>query len=292
MLVNPVSGRGRGERYALELAPALVAAGLELEVCHLNPPPVEYELDEFVASCDGLVVVGGDGTLQSVLHAAVEGKTPVYHAPLGTENLFAREVGMTTMIEQVVSTIDRREVKWFDIGRSSTDSFLMMLSVGFDAHVIHRLARRRKGAITHLNYVRPILAELVRGHTPRLTVVVDGEEVVRDQTGLVVIANSRQYGMRLDPAPHASMMDGLLDMVFFPLSHPASLVPWGVRARMGRHLRHRRLITGQGREISVRSSNGPILHQMDGEAGGLHEERASELEARVEPNVLPVFIPG
>ncbi|MCA9310400.1 MAG: hypothetical protein KDA21_04290 [Phycisphaerales bacterium] len=292
LLVNPASGRGRAEGYARELAPALTDDGLEVEVCHLNPPPVAHELSAFVASCDGLVVVGGDGTLQSVIDAAVEGDTPVYHAPLGTENLFAREVGMTREIEQVRGALRERRIERYDVGRSAGSPFLMMLSVGFDAHVIHRLAQRRQGAITHLAYVQPILAELVQGSMPRLSIEVDGSTVVEDRPGLAVVANSRQYAMRIDPAPDASMQDGVLDVVFFPARWPTGLILWATRSRFRRHTRRPGLVKVRGRQVTIRNHIGRLLHQVDGEPGRLHPEVSSELAIEVQPAALSVLMPG
>ena len=298
ILVNSAAGRGRAETYARQLAPALDADGHDVEVCHVNPAPVAWDLDAFVHANDAMVVVGGDGTLQSTTSAARRAGTPLYHAPFGTENLFARELSMVEDIDVVRETLRTNRVDRLDLGRCDDKPFLLMLSIGFDANVVHRLARRRQGTITHLSYVRPIVAELVHGVAPRLTVEIDGKPLVCDEPGLLVIANSRQYALRIDPAPGASMTDGKLDVVFFPAGTPFGLLLWAARARFRVQHRSPRLITGRAREIKVSSSNHMLVYQVDGEAAGdlgnarsrfATREPEGELDIGVIPAALPVL---
>src|SRR5678815_1398252 len=114
---------------------------------------------------------------------------------------------------------DRSQVLDVDVGvvtiAGTEVPFVLMCSLGPDASVMRRLDEARRGPISHLSYIRPILAELRDPCLPRVTIEVDGKRVVDGQTGMVVIANSRQYAIRIDPAYKASMTDGLLDMVFF-----------------------------------------------------------------------------
>jgi diacylglycerol kinase family enzyme len=141
-----------------------------------------------------------------------------------------------------------------------------MASIGPDASVVHRLDRRRNGPISHRSYIRPILAEAIRPVLPRLTVHADGVEVIRDEPGLLVVANSRHYALRADPAPRANCSDGLLDLVFFPASSATRVAFWLVRARL-------RLTRGctqaRARVVTISTSDQRARLQVDGEAGYL-----------------------
>ena len=74
---------------------------------HLQPAPGDWDPDAFIENKDAVVVVGGDGTLQSMTSAARRAGTPLYHAPFGTENLFARELGMVGEADVVRETLRR-----------------------------------------------------------------------------------------------------------------------------------------------------------------------------------------
>ncbi|QKK09344.1 MAG: hypothetical protein HND58_15050 [Planctomycetota bacterium] len=54
-----------------------------------------------------MVAVGGDGTVYHALPQLLRSKTPVYHAPAGNENLFAREFGMTANPATLLGALKR-----------------------------------------------------------------------------------------------------------------------------------------------------------------------------------------
>jgi diacylglycerol kinase family enzyme len=163
--------------------------------------------------------------------------------------------------------------------------------MGPDASVVHRLNATRTGPISHLSYLRPILAELVRPVLPRMSIEADGLPLVTDTAGLLVIANSRQYALRTDPAPEARPDDGLLDVAFFPASHAVAVGIWLLRSRL-------RLARGcvrtQARQIRVRTSDPRTCLQLDGEAvtlatGPQPTQAETSLTVTVNPGSLRVF---
>ena len=219
LAVNALSGRGKGGRVAEELARALKSAGHDPHVVEAGPRADHDARRAAMASAGLLVVVGGDGTLHHLADEAVEAQIPVYHAPVGNENLFARELGSDTNPETLVKSIERLSAgadDRVDVARCDGRSFLLMWSLGFDAGVVCRLARSRVGGVSHLSYVTPTMSEALRPNLPRATVRVDGETVVDDRQGTVIVANCRRYAVGLDPARDASFIDGELDVVHLP----------------------------------------------------------------------------
>ncbi|HVZ35702.1 MAG TPA: hypothetical protein VG963_24920, partial [Polyangiaceae bacterium] len=133
---------------------------------------------------------------------------------------------------------------------------------------------------------------------PTLSVEVDGRALIQSQPGLVVVANSRQYAARLDPARSASMTDGLLDVVFYPHRSRVRLGAWGLRTALGVHTRSRSLITAQGKRVHIRCAGQAAPFQLDGECAGrlLAEEPdgdrdQTELRFEVRPGALRVLMP-
>ena len=117
---------------------------------------------------------------------------------------------------------------------SQSRMFGIMASIGPDASVVARLASVRRGGISHLSYVAPVVAEMMGAYLPSINVVVDGKEVVRGERGMLIVANSPEYALGVNPARGASMRDGVLDIVFMPTSSAVGAGLWLARcaARM------------------------------------------------------------
>lgn len=268
LLYNSISGNGQAASAVNNLQQRLKRRGHKAELVQAANGSTSKVLSGPLTEADVLVVVGGDGTMQSAADAAIRASVPVYHVPMGTENLFAREFGMNRDADRLDRALAGGRVVEVDVGNCNGRTFLLMSSVGPDASVIHRLARLRRGPISHLSYLRPILEETLRPAIAPLTVTVDGETVVEERPGLLVVANSRQYAMRVDPAEDASMSDGLLDVVFFPSGGVLSVLGWALSSRLRRHRKSGNLIYIRGRDIQIRSGKRPVPVQIDGEAAG------------------------
>lgn len=303
LLVNPRSGRGRGVRAAAEFGGALRAGGREVREVVVGG---EGRLEQALEGAELLVVAGGDGSVLRAAPAAIGAGVPVYHIPCGNENLFAREFGMDRRVGTLMRALERGRTVRVDVGvvggaggggsgagEGGGEAFLIMCSAGPDAGVIHRLAGVRGRAVGHLAYCGPVLAEVWRPRIPRVRVTVDGRRVVDGGAGIVLVGNSRRYALGIDPALHASMTDGVLDVVFLPCAGRRDSVLWAVRCRMRRGVGRggRGAVYEKGREVVIEGLDGPPLVQADGEALPVGGAGGAEGEVRisVRPGCLPVL---
>jgi len=320
VVFNPISGRGLGPKYAQSLRTALGADGdgHEVELIEVGAAAIRRDLTAALEGraeqpdasrkrtpADGLIVIGGDGTVHSCAMAAARTGTPIYHFPTGTENLFAREFGMDRRIETVRAAIENLKhhelsgvpMPRIDLANCNGQSFLLMASVGIDANIVHRLCRRRTGRISHMSYAPHIFAELVRPYSRPLSITVDGVKLVERRRGMVVVANCRQYAMRVDPAQRADMADGKLDVVFFPAAHWSLLALWLLRARFRRHVRSKSLVYRTGEMVRIESHGGEMVYQLDGEAPAAittqtEQPATTPMMLSIEPQVVPVMVPS
>ncbi len=289
-VINRASGTGRAGRLASVFVRACEAAGVFVGVCDARDArPGGVSREAYYARFDAVVVVGGDGTLHHLLPAVSAAGVPVYHAPAGTENLFAREFGMTREPGDLLRALEQRRMRRVDLATIDGTPFSLMVSFGPDAGVIHRLDAMRGRAAGHAMYLRPVFAEVWRPHIARVGVRVDGREVVADQRGMLVVANSRQYARRLDPARGADMGDGLLDVVFFPGRTTARMLLWAARCAAGDQLDALGAVSVRGGEVEV-TAHGRTPWQCDGEAGGWLDAGQS-VRLGVRPGALRVLAP-
>lgn len=261
ILLNPASGKGRAAGVADAVAHALRGRGASVELLDVRDSPALTR-----GAQDAVLVVGGDGTLHHSLGTILAADAPVRVAPCGTENLFAREFGWTAAPDLVAADALSGAERRIDVARRDGVPFAVMCSAGPDASIVSRVAAARTGAIRHLSYVRPIIAETLAPTLPRMRVEVDGELVVDDARGWLVVANSRQYAVRIDPAPRARVDDGMLDVVFMPAAGGVGALAWAARSRLRRHTRRSSLVVRTGVDVKIHAIDGAAPVQCDGEA--------------------------
>jgi diacylglycerol kinase (ATP) len=236
ILFNPISGSGRALLIAERLAAGLRASGIAVRLLPTERRPAREWLAPALSGATALVVAGGDGAVRMSAEEAARARVPLWHAPCGTENLFARTFGMTSDPVALARAILAGRTASIDLGRADDEPFTIMASIGFDAAVVHRLSAVRTGAISHLSYVRPGLEVARSWRASRVSWRIDGECEELGE-GLVVIGNMRAYGVGLNPTAEALHDDGLLDAVFIPARTAMELLPWVPLLRLG--LAHR-----------------------------------------------------
>ena len=294
ILFNPTSGRGRALKYAQQIKAALQLDGVKTSLLPTDRGDAEHWLLPVLHSkrkaMSALIVCGGDGAVRLVASSAAAAEVPIWHAPCGTENLFARAFGMRRNVEQLRAALRVGRVQRVDLGYANGSPFVLMGSMGIDARIVHALTgTRRTGPISHLSYVAPVLECLRSWSAPQLAWEIDGE---REELGggTIVVGNFREYGAQLNPASRATFDDGLLDAVFFPMRSAFAAASWApiLRCRLSSfhpHLRERRAAA-----IRV-FANVPEMLQLDGDPAGAFEGER-EVRFTVRSKALGVLMPA
>jgi diacylglycerol kinase (ATP) len=290
VFANPISGRGRGRDIAARLEHRLRADGYQprMFLQHASKLPVEALANRPRA----VVVIGGDGTLRTVAERLVANGNeppPLLPVGLGTANLMARHLGLRwtdeSMEETVSAAIARLQILPFDAGRANGKLFLLMVGVGFDAHIVHELDRLRKGPISLINYFEPAARALSGYRFQSLRVSVDGKEAWRRQPGLAFVGNIKEYGTMFPVIPHARPDDGLLDACLLPCADPVDLIKLFLHAAAGEHVMAEGAVYVRGKHIRIESEE-PVPVQIDGDPGGY-----TPVEIDLLPFRLPFIVP-
>ncbi len=213
-----------------------------------------------------VVAVGGDGTVREVAEGLLGRAIPLAILPAGTENLVAKQFQIDASPNRLVGTLLNPDIREIDVGLVGQRVFLVVVGVGFDAEVVRRLSRRRRGHITHLDYFLPTLQSFWSHPFPSLSVHADGQ-VVFEGEGLVFIGNMPRYGVGLSILKNAVVDDGLLDICIFRCRSRLKLLSHAFRTACGRHLSSSDVLYSRAREIRV-SSDVPVPFEVDGDDGG------------------------
>lgn len=306
---NRFSGKGRGPDFVARLrSRAEPLAWLDLVDLPLDLALSEGALD----ALNAVVIVGGDGTVHHALAALTQAKNgrgvPTLIAPLGTENVVAKELGLTANVGRALAALeafgDGTPAKRSDLGlvhhpdgRPGTP-FALMLTTGPDAAVLHRVARQREGTTSKLDYVVPTLTRALRPRVGRLSVTVDGQQLAKGRRGCLIVAVGPRYPLKLDLARNASRTDGLLDAMFLPASTTASLVGWAAMARLGLHVRHPQAMYAQGKRIELtmhdHDPQAEMMEalQIDGEIERVACDAQGKMVIESLPSAVPLIMPA
>lgn len=170
----------------------------------------EIAADAADKGTDIVVAVGGDGTVNEVGRALTHSSTALAIVPCGSGNGLARHLMLPMNLKQSIETINKCVIHDLDYGVINDIPFFCTCGMGFDAFVSMKFAGAgKRGPIT---YVENVLREGLR-YKPETYVISDETGTKIRKAFLISCANASQYGNNAYIAPHASMSDGLLDII-------------------------------------------------------------------------------
>jgi diacylglycerol kinase (ATP) len=176
--------------------------------------------------CDTIVAAGGDGTVNEVVNGlatcAAEANTVKVRfgaLPLGTQNVFAEELGMPRKLAESWKIIEQGRVRAVDLarvscqrdGKSAQHFFVQLAGVGLDARAVQLVNLDVKRWVGPLAYVIAGL-KAVAEPAPHLKIEADGAAL---EGSFALIGNGRYYGGRFVLFPKALNDDGKLDVCVF-----------------------------------------------------------------------------
>jgi lipid kinase YegS len=176
---------------------------------------------------DLVIAVGGDGTLNEVLHGLMdlsEATRPILGiVPLGTANDFATGCGIPRDPAKALALCMRGKVVPIDVGKANDHWFINAASSGFGAELTAATSPELKRLLGPAAYtvMGAILAINLHHYQGRL--ILPGREI----TGagpVAIVGNGRQTGGGIQVAPRACIDDGLLDVLVVRQVSPTALL--------------------------------------------------------------------
>lgn len=221
------------EREFLHALAILAEAGWSIQVKPTDSQGHAAALarDAAQSGADVVVAAGGDGTVNEVVQGLAHTKAALACLPLGTVNVWSREVGFSTSITDAAKQLTVGRTVRVDLGKVDDRFFLLMAGVGVDAEVTAVLgeAAARKQRFGVIPYVLRAAQVLPQYTGASIQIEVNGQSAAHDAL-MVLIANTRLYGGIARPTPEAVANDGMLDVRVFhgrrPVDTLRQLVPF------------------------------------------------------------------
>jgi diacylglycerol kinase family enzyme len=222
-----------------------------------------------LADVRAVVAAGGDGTARVVAEKTPPG-VPLTVLPLGTENLLARHLDLSTDTRALAQRIAEGWTARLDAGEANGRLFTLMVGCGFDADVVRRLHRDRRGHIHHLSYIKPIVDAIRNYEYPPVTVHCRHAPGAADEVltaRWVFVVNLPRYAGGLNFAPQASGTDGLLDVCTFKEGSLWSGLMYLGGVVLGQHQGMEDFHLVRSSAVTIESTTS-VPYQIDGDPGG------------------------
>jgi len=240
-----------------------------------------------------IIAAGGDGTVNEVVNGIgdVPGGFDSTHfgvLPLGTVNVFARELGFPRQPAAAVSVLKQGKTTAIDLGlvEYTVDGsprrrfFIQLAGAGLDSRAIELVSWELKKKLGPVAYV---VAGLKAMREPQPVIMANNGKVVSGE--LVLIGNGRFYGGSFAAFPTATLHDGLLHVCVLPKVTWPRLMAVALGFLTGHLYRFCSALQFSPSSVTLTSASRVIL-QLDG-------ENACELPATlsVRPKALRVIVP-
>ena len=222
---------------------------------------------------DIIAAAGGDGTVNEVLNGIGDEPDGFQRArlgvlPLGTVNVFARELNIPLKLERAWRAlkranemkIDLGRVNYFDDGQPTQRYFMQLAGVGLDARAVELVSWKLKKTAGPFAYVVAGLQALTEKQAD-IAATAGGKKISGE---LVLLGNGRFYGGSFEIFPEAGLCDGQLEVCAFPKVDLPALLKLAPGFLARRKLSEHRVARLRGETIELTSAT-PAAFELDGE---------------------------
>jgi diacylglycerol kinase (ATP) len=288
ILFNPFAGQAYNLKLSLENAADIWRKhGWKVEL-RPTKAPGDATIQASVAASLGynvVVAAGGDGTVNEVMNGLVGTKTALAVLPIGTVNIWARELGLSMDLRRAATAFIDAKLQQIDVGKAGERHFLLMAGVGFDAAVTAIINPQEKKALGVFAYVKQAIQLAWRFQGVSTHIRIDGKRV-RGRILMLVIGNSQLYGGVIKLTANALVNDGLLDVCVIKgssmLVAPLRLLSIFTR----RYNRDPKVVYYRAKRVQIRGKKS-LQVQVDGDYLG-----KTPMNFKVVPASLWVLVPS
>lgn len=295
LIYNPTAGPRDVQRGLKHVRSYLRRRGWSVELQLTEKPGDATTLARAAAqaSCDVVVVAGGDGTVNEAVNGLVGTQTALGVLPVGAGNMWAKQLGIPTStlthplrLREAAAGLAEGSIRSVDVGQVNDRYFLCWAGIGLDAQITTEMEprQRRTKRLGVLPYAIAAVMVARDFQGVRTRVSLNGS-VVRGRTLLILVSNIQQYIGMLHVAREARMDDGLLDVFVFKGLGFQYAVRHLLKIISRRYLQDPRIVHRQARHIEV-WTEWAIPVQVDGDPIG-----TTPVTLKVVPGALRVLVP-
>ncbi len=253
-IINPHAGRKHMKNLAGIIDRAFLTHGMPDQYSIVMTDRGGHAIELAAAFADkygdqGVAVAcGGDGTINEVAQALYGSRTALAVLPIGTANDFVKTVYPGKSLEQILDGLFEPTIRPIDCFFVDERICINIMSLGFDTKVQKAAGRilSRHRWLGSASYPFAIVQSLFGTrdydmHYKFTAVDDEGQETEVEASSryiLAAVCNARYYGGGYNPAPAASIEDGLLDLCLVDSLNLIKILGLIGKYKKGQHLGH------------------------------------------------------
>lgn len=293
LIINPKAGIHRENIHKVKSALTGMSQGDQIKT-FLSEENIEVDIFETKKSGDAtkiakdvegydmVIGAGGDGTVNEVVNGLNNFDVSLGIIPLGSENVFAKELKIPLRIKNSCKVIGKGKTRKVDVGVMNKKRFIFVAGIGFDAHAIKNVRQKVKKILGKHSYTLAGLKTLFEHKPEKIKISFNGKETFGY---FAIISNVKRYGGRIKVTPNAKLDDGYLDMCVFKNKDLLSVMRY-VMGAASKQMHLTENIERYKIKKGKITCEKPVLYHTDAEIGG-----KTPVEVDVLAKTLRVVVP-
>ncbi|MDI9357276.1 MAG: YegS/Rv2252/BmrU family lipid kinase [Chitinophagaceae bacterium] len=211
-LLNPLSGTKSPKKIIQAIQQETTKRNIPFHIQNIH---TIHNYKDIIKNADitHIIIIGGDGTISTVLNELIHSSIIFGIIPTGSGNGFAFSLGISHKLKKYFDTLFEGNITQIDLFSVNNQYACSLFGLGFDAQVAHQFATQKKRGL--ISYISLSLKNLIP--LKSYSFHIKTENVQFDiHAYMVVVTNSNQFGNNVKIAPLAKQNDGLLDVVILP----------------------------------------------------------------------------
>lgn len=273
LIINPTSGTRTVQKKLDKIIGKMILKEIvnQVDVFYTQKKDDAYHrcLNIEDSQYDFVVSVGGDGTVNEIIHGFVEKKlqTPLAILPGGTVNDFATHLHLPIETKEFIHMIQKQKHISVDIGRVNDQYFANVIAGGMFSDISFQVSKTEKehfGPLAYyVNGIRQLPSQLATNL--HLKVKTENEEFEEDAR-LFMITNTSQVGGFKRITPQANVQDGELDLLIIKKCSTTDMISVLKDYTLNNHLNSPFVHYLQAQNICIECDKN-IIYDIDGEEG-------------------------
>ena len=236
VIINPISGAAHRDYMPEIVNRNLDSERFDVYVRFTQGPGHATEMAKKAIEhqFDGVIAIGGDGTINETASALINSPTALGIVPCGSGNGLARHLGIPLIPERALKIINDWHTDSLDYCTVNDIPFFCTCGVGFDATVSEKFAAaKRRGPIS---YAKNAIIEYLNYRSQEYVIKTPDSDIAV-KAFVIACGNASQYGNNAYIAPRASMQDGLIDVTIIRPFNPIETPFIGIHFSLGKSIK-------------------------------------------------------
>lgn len=270
LIYNSIAGQSKFKYFLDTVIEKFTQNGYEVSIFRASKKSNLYDfLKDIKDDTYGIIVAGGDGTVNRVLNIMMKNniKVPLGIIPAGTSNDFARHIKMPTNFSKCIDRILAGNIQEIDVGLANDKYFINVCSAGLFTNASQKVDVVLKNIIGKVSYFIAGINEMFK-FKPFFVKIETENDIIIEKVSLFIIFNGSSVGGINKFTDNSNIQDGLLDIIIFKDCKIYEAAILLLKTLMGKHFSDKHVIYLKEKWLKVTKVKGDCDEpDLDGDEG-------------------------